>query len=134
MNDGSIDIGAFEMGGTNTFASGADGTDVKSKARVISELIWARLVFPDEAVWADDGAGVVMELREALPDSIAGTMSFVDGDGNTVCTVDLDGKLKRLYLKMDMKGTEEELVETRVRIRLENDGLTEVWDIPCRKS
>lgn len=134
VNDGSIDIGAFEMGGTNTFASGADGTDVKSKARVISELIWARLVFPDEAVWADDGAGVVMDLREALPDSIAGTMSFVNGDGKTVCTVDLDGKLKRLHLKMDTKGMEEELVDTRVRIRLEKDGLTEVWDIPCRRS
>ena len=134
VNDGAPDIGVFEMDGGEGFSAGTDSLEMNRKARVISDLIWARLVFPDEAVWADDGDGVVMNLREALPDSILGTMSFVGSDGRTVFKAEIAQKTKRQHLKMNISGGEENFVDSRIRIRLEKDGLAEEWDIPCTKS
>lgn len=134
VNDVAPDIGVFEMDGTEAFSIGVDSVEMGRKARAVSDLIWARLVFPDEAVWTDDDGGVVMNLREALPDSILGTMSFVGRDGRTVFKSDLAQKTKRQHLKMDINGREDDFAESRIRIRLEKDGLAEEWDIPCKRS
>jgi len=130
VNDGSIDIGAYEQIGSGVFANEALENEMNNTATVRYRLAWAKRTFPLTIRQPSDGR-VIISLREPLESHITGTISWNDSKIKAKPAAVILGKSKeRNNFSFTFPVSAQPYEGASVHVILQNQGFKEEWDIP----
>jgi hypothetical protein len=130
VNDGSVDIGAYEQIGSGVFADKEKEEALNQQERRESCMAWSKWIFPSSIPINEDG-NVLIRLREPLEKEISGTLVWSDKQGkNKPVTVQLDKLKDRNMISFSLKTDKSAWLDSSVRVSLKEGDLSEEWDIP----
>ncbi len=130
VEDGSLDIGAFEMIGSGVFADKAKDAAADAQYQRESRMAWAKWNFPRTIPVAQDGSWVV-RLREPVESGIGGSLVWSDEQGaQKPLTIDLSKAKERNNFSFPTKVDRDALLESSVRVSLKEGELSEEFVIP----
>jgi hypothetical protein len=130
VNDGSVDIGAYEQIGSGVFADKEKEEALNQQERRKSRMAWSKWIFPRSIPINEDG-NVLIRLREPLEKEISGTLVWSDKQGkNKPVTVQLDKLKDRNMISFSLKTDKSAWLDSSVRVSLKEGDLSEEWDIP----
>jgi len=130
VNDGSIDIGAYEQMGSGVFADESLEKVLNSKFLARHNLAWARRTFPETLRIPDDGK-LTITLREALGEHISGTISWNDIKAKVKpAEIHLAKSKERRNFLITLPAGYKPKESTSVRVIIRDREFTEEWDIP----
>ena len=127
VEDGHPDFGAFEAVGSGAFSDSAFETEQDRKAAALSTITWARWNFPETA-YVDDGQLLRIRLRNPLEEGVSGSATLVPAEGKAL-TINFDKLKDRGTIQFKTRLGRDELLRSRVRVRLDCGGLSEEWEI-----
>lgn len=130
VNDGSVDIGAFEMLGTGVFADTQKEDALNAEERVESRVAWTKWMFPQTFPIPEDGK-LVIKLREPIEPTVTGSLTWVDNKGNhKPITVQIDKAKQRDTYTFTLKADQNTLLDSSVRVSIKEGNFSEEWNIP----
>ncbi|MDR0431264.1 MAG: right-handed parallel beta-helix repeat-containing protein [Tannerellaceae bacterium] len=130
VNDGSVDIGAYEQIGSGVFADLAKKNMLNDEERRISRMAWSKWMFPKTIPMTEDG-DVIIRLREPLEKEISGTVTWADKKGKKKQqSIVLDKLKERNMIIFALKAEKDILLDSSVRVSLKEGNLNEEWEIP----
>ncbi|MDL2208299.1 right-handed parallel beta-helix repeat-containing protein [Parabacteroides sp. OttesenSCG-928-O15] len=132
VNDGSVDIGAYEQLGSGVFADVAKEEALNRQEVRESRMAWAKWMFP-KTIPVQESGEITIRLREPLEKEITGTLTWLDKQGKSKSiTIQLDKAKQRNLFTFAPKADKDILLNSSVRISLKEKGgdLSEEWEIP----
>jgi hypothetical protein len=130
VNDGSIDIGAYEQIGSGVFANEALENEMNNTATVRYRLAWAKRTFPLTIRQPSEGR-VIISLREPLESHITGTISWNDSEIKAKPAAAILGKSKeRNNFSFTFPVSAQPYEGASVHVILQDHGFKEEWNIP----
>ncbi len=133
INDGSVDIGAYEQIGTGVFADSERENTLNQNEMRQSRMAWSKWIFPKTIPIVEEG-NIIIRLRGSLDDKINGTAVWSDKQGKKKpVTFQLD-RVKGNIIDFSLKADKTTLLDSSVRISLKDGNLNEEWEIPIVES
>ena len=133
INDGSVDIGAYEQIGTGVFADIEKENTLNQNEIRQSRMAWSKWIFPKTILITEDG-NIIIRLRGSLDDKVNGTAVWSDKQGKKKpVTIQLD-RVKGNVIDFSLKADETILLDSSVHISLKEGNLSEEWEIPVVES
>ena len=130
VNDGSVDIGAYEQIGSGVFADLTKEEALNSQELRQSRMAWAKWMFPKTIPIIENG-NIAIRLRTPLEKEISGTVTWIDKQGKKKQQIIQIDKLKeRNNITFLLKEEKEVLLNSFIRVNLKEGDLSEEWDIP----
>ncbi|MDR2918999.1 MAG: right-handed parallel beta-helix repeat-containing protein [Tannerella sp.] len=130
VNDGSVDIGAYELLGSGVFTDVQREETLNAEYKRQSRIAWSKWVFPKAIPVSEDGK-IVIRLREPVEKEINGTLVWSDKEGkNNPVTIQLDKVKDRGLFTFTLKADKNTLLNSVVRVNLKEGELSETWEIP----
>jgi len=130
VNDGSVDIGAFEMLGTGVFADTQKEKAMNDEWLIESRVAWTKWMFPKTLPIPEDGK-LTIKLREPIATTVSGSLTWIDNKGNSKpVTVQIDKAKQRDTYTFVLKADKETLLQSSVRVSIKEGNFSEEWDIP----
>lgn len=131
VNDGHIDIGAFEQIGSGVFADTLIEKELNRVESIKSRLAWAKTTFPRTLKMPDSKGNVVISLMEPLEKSITGVIHWYNEKLNVKpALILLNKSQQRNNFVFKVKADENALSDALVHVVLQNQEFKEEWDIP----
>lgn len=130
VNDGSVDVGAFEMIGSGVFADAAKEEALNAQYRRESRIAWEKWQFPKTIPVAQDGSFSI-RLREPIEPEFGGSLVWSDNQGKQKpVAVQLYKVRERNNFTFPVKADSNTLLDSSVRVTLEEGDLREEFVIP----
>jgi hypothetical protein len=130
VNDGSIDIGAYEQIGSGVFANEQLEKELNRKAAVRSGLAWAKRTFPATIRPPVDGK-LVITLREPLENQIAGSISWTNTEVKAKpAAIRLNKLQERRNFTFAVPANVQSIAGVSIHVLLQDQEFREEWDIP----
>lgn len=130
VNDGSVDIGAYEYLGSGVFADTERESKRNEEARKESRLAWSSWMFPATLPIPEDGK-LVIRLREPIEPTVSGTIEWFTRQGTDKSVVlDINKSKQRDNFTLVLKADKNTLLDSSVRIRLQEGNYSEERVIP----
>ena len=130
VEDGSPDFGAYEQIGSGVFANLAKEEELIRIATTKTRLALAKRSFPAAFRIPEDGK-ITITLREPLDSSITGAITWNDKKINVKPeSILLNKKQQRNNFSFMVKADKNILLNTSIRVLLQDGEFKEEWDIP----
>jgi len=130
INDGSVDIGAYEQLGSGVFADNAKEEALNADYQQESRMAWAKWMFPKSIPFREE-EDITIRLREPLEKEIDGTLVWSDKQGKSKPVIIRLNKAKeRNIFTLPVKADKNTLLNSSVHISLKEGDLSEEWEIP----
>jgi hypothetical protein len=130
VNDGSVDIGAYEQIGSGVFANVSLENEMNNKAEVRSRVAWAKRTFPASFRQPVDGK-LIITLREPLDSHITGTISLNKNEIKAKpATIQFSKSQDRKTFTFTIPVNTQIPAGTLLHIAIEDQGVRDEWDIP----
>jgi hypothetical protein len=130
VQDGSVDIGAYEQIGSGVFADKALEERINNTAMIRNRLAVVKRNFPLTIPKPQDGR-IVINIREPLDNHITGTISL---NGNDIkakpAAIVLEKAKDRNSFVFTLPKNTQSLENVYVQILLDDNGIREEWVIP----
>lgn len=130
VNDGSVDIGAYEQIGSGVFANESLENGMNNAAKVKFRIAWAKRTFPVNIRKPEDRK-LIISLREPLDSHITGSITWKGGEIKAKpSTILLDKSKERNNYTFTLPADIESLEGALIHIILRDKDYSEEWDIP----
>ena len=129
VDDGSIDIGAFEQKGSGLVANLNKEKQLDQSAADESAIALAKWIFPLQVSIPEAGSEAEIRLIEPLERGISGQISWKDSKGNK-SSLSIDKQKKRDSFTIKVSADKSSLLSTNLHVDLKYKNLQRAWDIP----
>jgi len=131
VNDGHIDVGAFEQIGSGVFAESAVVQELNRKESARSRLAWAKTTFPKTLKTPSADGKITVMLKEPLENSLTGTLSWNNQALSAKPALIPMNKLPgRNSFEFTVKADHSSVIGSTVHVMLQEQEFKEEWDIP----
>ncbi len=130
VNDGSVDIGAYEQLGSGVFADIAKEKSLNDEERMKSRIAWTKWMFPATLPIPENG-NLVIKLREPIESTVAGSLTWSANTGNNKPVIlSIDKSKQKDSFTFVLKADKNTLSDSHVRVSIKEGNFSEEWDIP----
>jgi hypothetical protein len=130
INDGSMDIGAYEQIGSGVFGDPKVQEELNRNEKARLELLWGKMTFPQRIIVPEEGGKVLISLSKPLSEDISGTIKINGTDLKVRSNSIALNNTERQNFTFQVMQVSDLNTPSGVSVILEENGSEEKFELP----